>query len=119
VLLRGLGRWQIFPGDDVGARKRLQAWLELAEPLDYLEVGYLLARWRPFGGLIYFHLLLSHLMEEGDLATCPETSQDHHWYHRAFHPPEGGIYPDLAEFWRNPGGRRPDGAPFPAQPPVQ
>jgi len=69
VLLRGLGRWRIFPGDDVGARKRLQAWLELPEPLDYQETGRLLARWQPFGGLIYFHLLLSHLVEEGYLAT--------------------------------------------------
>lgn len=69
VLLRGLGRWRIFPGDDVGARKRLQAWLELPEPLDYQEAGRLLARWQPFGGLIYFHLLLSHLVEEGYLAT--------------------------------------------------
>ena len=69
VLLRGLGRWQIFPGDDVGARKRLQAWLELPDPLDYQEVGRLLSRWQPFGGLIYFHLLLSQLMEEGDLVT--------------------------------------------------
>jgi DNA-3-methyladenine glycosylase II len=68
VLLRGLGRWQIFPGDDVGARMRLQAWLELPKPQDYQEVSSLLARSQPFGGLIYFHLLLSHLAAEGDLA---------------------------------------------------
>jgi len=68
VLLRGLGRWQIFPGDDVGARKRLQAWLELPELLAYQEVSRLLARWQPFAGLIYFHLLLSSLAEEGDFA---------------------------------------------------
>ena len=69
VLLRGLGRWQIFPGDDVGARKRLQAWLALPEPLDYQAIGRLLAGWRPFGGLIYLHLLLSGLAEAGDLVT--------------------------------------------------
>ena len=68
VLLRGLGRWRIFPGDDVGARRRLQAWLALPEPLDYQEVGRLLAGWQPFGGLVYFHLLLRHLAEEGKLA---------------------------------------------------
>ncbi len=67
VLLRGLGRWQIFPGNDVGARKRLQAWLKLPGPLDHQEVSRLLARWQPFGGFIYFHLLLSHLVEEGVL----------------------------------------------------
>jgi DNA-3-methyladenine glycosylase II len=67
VLLRGLGRWQIFPGGDVGARKRLQVWLELPEPLEDQEVSRLLACWQPFGGLIYFHLLLSSLAEEGDI----------------------------------------------------
>jgi DNA-3-methyladenine glycosylase II len=67
VLLRGLGRWQIFPGGDVGARKRLQVSLELPEPLEDQEVSRLLARWQPFGGLIYFHLLLGSLAEEGAL----------------------------------------------------
>lgn len=66
VLLRGLARWRIFPRNDVGARKRLQAW---GDPLDSQEVGRLLARWQPFGGLIYFHLLLRHLAEEGVLGT--------------------------------------------------
>jgi len=69
VLLRGLGRWRIFPGDDVGARKRLQAWLDWRKPLTYPEIGRLLARWQPFGGLIYFHLLLSALAEAGHLDT--------------------------------------------------
>ena len=68
VLLRGLGRWQVFPEGDMGARKRLQTWLERPEPLDDQELHDLLARWRPFGGLVYFHLLLSHLAEEGVLA---------------------------------------------------
>ena len=35
VLLRGLGRWHIFPGDDVGARNNLTRWLGLNEDLDY------------------------------------------------------------------------------------
>ena len=29
VLLRGLGRTHVFPGDDVGARNNLQRWLNL------------------------------------------------------------------------------------------
>jgi DNA-3-methyladenine glycosylase II len=29
VLLRGLGRTNIFPGDDVGARNKLTRWLKL------------------------------------------------------------------------------------------
>ncbi len=68
ALLRGLGRWHIFPGDDVGARHKLQAWLSLAEPLDYQGVGQVLAPWRPYGGLLYFHMLLSQLAAEGRLS---------------------------------------------------
>lgn len=67
VLLRGLGRWHVFPGDDVGARNKLQAWLGLPAPLDYQGVHQVLSRWHPFCGLIYFHFLLSRLAEEGYL----------------------------------------------------
>jgi DNA-3-methyladenine glycosylase II len=65
TLLRGLGRLNIFPGDDVGARNNLQKWLGLGKPLDYEEVNRTLAEWKPFAGFIYFHLLLKHLAEEG------------------------------------------------------
>lgn len=65
VLLRGLGRWHIFPGDDVGARNNLTRWLGLNEDLDYESVGRALARWKKYGGLIYFHLLLDHLAKAG------------------------------------------------------
>lgn len=58
VLLRGLGRLHVFPGDDVGARNGLQRWLGLLEPLDYAGVQRVLARWHPFQGLVYLHLLL-------------------------------------------------------------
>jgi DNA-3-methyladenine glycosylase II len=67
VLLRVLGRTNVFPGDDVGARNNLQRWLHLAGPLDYEEVRRTLARWQRFGGLIYFHLLLDRLEEAGYL----------------------------------------------------
>ena len=61
VLLRGLGRWHIFPGDDVGARNSLTRWLKLRKPLDYQRVRRVMARWKGYGGLIYFHLLLDRL----------------------------------------------------------
>ena len=67
VLLRGLGRLSIFPGDDVGARSNLQRWLGLKKPLDYEGTHRLLAKWRPYGGFIYFHLLLDWLAEAGFL----------------------------------------------------
>ena len=77
VLLRGLGRTHVFPGDDVGARKNLERWLNLVKPLDYAAVHRTLKRWHPYGGLVYFHLLLDRLEEAGFLATGgsqPQTS---------------------------------------------
>ncbi|HEX7448670.1 MAG TPA: hypothetical protein VF306_14055 [Pirellulales bacterium] len=64
ALLRGLGRTHIFPGDDVGARKRLQQRLKLRKSLDYQGVSRVLRAWRDFGGLIYFHMLLDGLAEK-------------------------------------------------------
>ena len=65
VLLRGLGRYHVFPGDDVGARKNLERWLAIAEPLDYAGVSRTIGLWRDFGGLVYFHLLLDRLTALG------------------------------------------------------
>lgn len=65
VLLRGLGRTHVFPGDDVGARNNLRSWLGLPDPLDYDGVGRTLRHWRDFGGLLYFHLLLDRLATAG------------------------------------------------------
>jgi len=67
VLLRGLGRTHIFPGDDVGARNNLQRWLGLNKPLDYESVREVLSGWGDFAGLLYFHLLLDRLAEVGNL----------------------------------------------------
>jgi DNA-3-methyladenine glycosylase II len=75
VLLRGLGRTHVFPGDDVGARNNLQRWLHLTKPLDYATVHRMLKRWRPYGGLIYFHLLLDRLAEAGFLRETTPQSQ--------------------------------------------
>ncbi len=65
VLLRGLGRTEIFPGDDVGAQNKLKHLLGLESPPNYEAVQKILKRWKPFGGLIYFHLLLDSLSQEG------------------------------------------------------
>ncbi|NWF57683.1 MAG: DNA-3-methyladenine glycosylase 2 family protein [Syntrophaceae bacterium] len=70
ALLRGLGRIHIFPGDDVGVRNRLQDWMKVGRPLDYDGVNRLLNRWKPYGGLIYFHLLLKGLDEAGNLSNA-------------------------------------------------
>lgn len=68
LLLRTLGRTNVFPGDDVGAQKNLQRWLQLPESPDYQGVRNLLACWQPYGGLIYFHLLLDRLAAAGLLS---------------------------------------------------
>jgi DNA-3-methyladenine glycosylase II len=67
-LLRGAGRLDSFPGDDVGGRNHLQRWLGLVDKMDYAGVEAALAAWRPYAGLIYLHLLLNGLAEEGLLA---------------------------------------------------
>lgn len=67
VLLRGLGRLHMFPGDDVGAQKRLAQWLGRRHQPDYSGVGRAVARWQPYAGLIYFHLLLDGLSQTGAL----------------------------------------------------
>ena len=69
VLLRGLGRLQVFPGDDVGARNNLARWLGRRAPLDYAEVQDAVRDWHPFAGLVYVHLLLASVAERGELAT--------------------------------------------------
>jgi len=61
VMLRGLGRLHVFPGDDVGARNKLKAFLGLQGELDYERVERVVSRWTPYGGLVYFHLLLDSL----------------------------------------------------------
>lgn len=59
ALLRGLGRLHVFPGDDVGARNNLARWLGVEGPLDYAGVRAAVARYQPYAGLVYFHLLLA------------------------------------------------------------
>ena len=69
VMLRGLGRLHVFPGDDVGAQKRLARWLGRSAPLDYAGVRKAVAPWQPYAGLAYFHLLLDGLSNAGVLAS--------------------------------------------------
>ena len=79
VLLRGLGRLDIFPGDDVGARNKLAHFLRKKKPLDYDGVRRAVAGWQPYAGFVYFHLLLARIKKAGWLcshqAQCV-TSQD-------------------------------------------
>lgn len=68
ALLRGFGRLHIFPTDDVGAQNALRRWLGRTGVAGDDSVARALAPWRPWAGLIYFHLLLKGLAEAGELA---------------------------------------------------
>ena len=67
VALRGLGRLAVFPVDDVGAHKHLALWLGLPERLDAQATQALVARWQPYAGMVYFHILLKRLEDAGQL----------------------------------------------------
>jgi DNA-3-methyladenine glycosylase II len=75
VLLRGLGRLNVFPGDDVGAHNKLRRLFGIDTPLDYDAVRELVARWDPYAGLVYFHLLLDSLATAGLVGSKVETVQ--------------------------------------------
>jgi len=69
ALLRALGRIDVFPGDDVGAGNRLARWLGHKDPLDYPGVRRAVQRWRPYAGMVYFHLLIAGLAESGEICS--------------------------------------------------
>jgi DNA-3-methyladenine glycosylase II len=73
VLLRGLGRLHVFPGDDVGARNKLARVLGVEPPLGYDAVKQVVSRWEPYAGMVYFHLLLDGLEDAGALEDSPTT----------------------------------------------
>jgi DNA-3-methyladenine glycosylase II len=67
VLLRGLGRLDVYPGDDVGARNTLRRFLSLDHDPGYDEITRRLRPCEPYTGLLYLHLLLDALAERGDI----------------------------------------------------
>lgn len=71
VMLRGLGRLDFFPGDDLAGQKNLARWLQLRKKPDHGKAQRLLARWRPYRGLIYLNFLLAGLEARGLIAATP------------------------------------------------
>lgn len=67
VALRGLGRLDSFPVDDVGAQNKLQDVLGLEVRPSADETARIVERWRPYQGLLYFHLLLTGFERRGVL----------------------------------------------------
>jgi DNA-3-methyladenine glycosylase II len=68
VMLRGFGRIDIFPGDDVGGRNKLFEWFGTDGEPTYARVGEMLKRWHPYAGLIYLHLVVNAAIGGGNLA---------------------------------------------------
>ncbi|HSD98296.1 MAG TPA: AlkA N-terminal domain-containing protein [Patescibacteria group bacterium] len=64
MLLRGLGRIDTFPGDDVGAQKNLMLLMKLQEKPNYDEIKQVTKQWNPYAGFVYFHLLLDKLQKK-------------------------------------------------------
>ena len=64
ALLRGLGRLDVFPGDDVGARNNLAQHFRVSA-LDYDGVRRTVTQWAPYSGLAYFHLLAERIEAAG------------------------------------------------------
>ncbi len=75
LLLRGLGRLNVYPGDDVGARNNLKRWLGLRKELDYEGVRRITTRWQPYAGFVYFHMLLDRLAGTGQLGPELQASE--------------------------------------------
>lgn len=65
VLLRGLGRLDVFPGDDIGGQNNIQNLLGLHARPNYDQLRDLTAAWYPYAGFVYFHLLLGKLHDKG------------------------------------------------------
>lgn len=75
TLLRGLGRLDIFPGDDVGGQSRLMRWLGMEERPGYDATNKALEKWSPYRGMLYFHLLLNERAASGLIEERPGLRQ--------------------------------------------
>lgn len=67
TLLRGFGRIDVLPSDDVGAQKNLMQLMALDARPNYDQIKVLAQRWQPYAGFVYFHLLLEKLQAKGKL----------------------------------------------------
>ncbi|WP_052354930.1 hypothetical protein [Candidatus Protochlamydia sp. R18] len=65
TLLRGLGKTEILPGDDVAINKSVVNLLKLRKKPDFNRIKKVEKEWNPYAGLIYFHFLLEKLSKLG------------------------------------------------------
>ena len=61
TLLRGLGKTNILPGDDVAVHKSIGNLFKLRKKPDFEKIKKIEKKWHPYAGLVYFHFLLEKL----------------------------------------------------------
>jgi DNA-3-methyladenine glycosylase II len=69
VLLRGLGRLDVFPSGDSGMAANLRRLLGVAPGTEEATAARLVATLTPYQGMLYYHLLLYRLASSGVLRT--------------------------------------------------
>lgn len=67
ILLRGFGRLEILPMNDVAIQNGLQSLYRLSERPASQAIQQLKERFYPYGGLLYFHLLLDKLKKRASI----------------------------------------------------
>lgn len=67
MMLRGYARYAVFPMGDVGARGRLEDFLRLPRKTSVETLQGYVDKWKPYSGLLYFHLLIWGLAKAGQI----------------------------------------------------
>jgi len=62
VLLRGIGRYEVFPADDLGLRKAISRYYRKGTPLTAQEARALAERWGSWKGLAGFYMIMGEWM---------------------------------------------------------
>jgi DNA-3-methyladenine glycosylase II len=65
VLLRGLSRINILPGDDVGILHNIKSIFRLKKDPNFSRIKKIESEYYPYAGMIYFHILLDKLSAKG------------------------------------------------------
>ena len=65
IMLRGIGRYEAFPADDLGLRRTLSYFYYGGEPMDAEEARKLAEGWGCWKGLAGFYLIAAEILEIG------------------------------------------------------
>lgn len=76
VLLRGLGRLDVYPHGDSGARNSLATFMKQEGKPDYEWVAQAVRQWQPYAGFVYLHLLVAGMLKSGNFGSVPYTTEE-------------------------------------------